>query len=353
MPSRYYSSEEDSQPPPKILVPDSQEESPEVANLSQQFNDSTQIDGEVEQTSMNEPPPAQPHDHGYESSASDSTSPYGSYPKDGADVIVPVVEGESTQPSTQPDDLADVEHPFDTGPSLWSNIQSSRPMASTSVPQSNPRSLLSMVRPEFQHRYKNYAVADYTNSFPQQPQQRQPLPPSVIGTGGNKTQPSVVPAPRNHPRPATVGRPTQTNQLPGPSIPPVGKHANTVKQSRLPSSSYLMDVIPDSEPARLEERVPDVKTLTSKHNTTTPITKAKSRNNLTTTGEDVEMIGPNEEPPASVEEEEDEDEDDIPLAAASRRAQRGRPPLDKGKRKAAVEAAALTPGKSTAVSSVD
>lgn len=146
-----------------------------------------------------------------------------------------------TQPSTQPG-LSHMSNPasghFHGG---W-NATAATGTATTSYPQSGPRSLVSLVRPENQWRYQKY----------QQPQQ---IMPSVhdyrshsigghISSSGQETQPS-------HPlhAPAASNRSHLASNLLSTSH----HNRNISPPSRSPTGD-AMDVVPDSEPICSDQR---------------------------------------------------------------------------------------------------
>ncbi|KAF8163374.1 hypothetical protein B0H34DRAFT_764888 [Crassisporium funariophilum] len=263
---------------------------------------------------------------GYESS--EPTSSFGRFLDGERD---PEPEMQATQPSTQPDDSH--MSTVDVGPSTrggWSTNPSAATGISTNNPQSGPRSLVKMVRPENQWRYQKYnqpqQIMPSIQSF-KQPQFNPSLRSHIPSSSGQETQPSF-------PDQMVAILPHSSNlpHVPSNMTPTRGFSKRVSPHVASPGLIDSMDVIPDSEPLRPELDFSSPKRpLTSKLISRSP-PKGRKDNVRTTAHEDVDMAEPLAAPQ---QEEEEEDEDDIPLAATTRGKGRFLPKrVDKGKGKA-------------------
>ncbi|KJA27104.1 hypothetical protein HYPSUDRAFT_35669 [Hypholoma sublateritium FD-334 SS-4] len=234
-----------------------------------------------------------------------------------------------TQPSTQFDDSRAPEPDIEEGATPFSLAQSVK-RSTGATGASHRHSLLAMVAPQNQWRYRQYGNAQ--NSMPyEQPAPTPSIPPSEL----QETQPSFeAPPPR---RGFPVKSLTATTAPSAPSLP-----------SMIPVDS--MEVVPDSEPARRGIQASPKKAspkkpaaVPQKAAQVHPAEGAAGKGKAVAVNEDSEMSAVDEEP-QRVADAEDEDEEEIPLAVvAAAPKKRGRPPGKKNANEGKGKAVAAPP----------
>ncbi|PPQ93283.1 hypothetical protein CVT25_015281 [Psilocybe cyanescens] len=276
--------------------------------------------------------------------SSEDSSSYGRLSREGHDLHSEPEQFEPTQPSTQLqlEETQPSTQLEDSGmlaphtvQSLFSLNPSHAAGASTSNTVPGPRSLIGLVNPENRYRYRGLEADDPSGQASNravQPSNNSLFPISEgYGTAASFPVQRIM-APAN----ATAGKsnPSPTKRVPGESL-----------RSLSPQPMDL-DVVPDSEPLRI-----DTDPTTRKTRNTTPQTRNPGKPKANKGHLDVADMCPPPQlkvQPVPEEEEEEEEEEDIPLAATAAKRPRGRPPKNapnKGKGKLVDDAGAA--GKAT------